>query len=796
VLADEGAASAHGEASRCTPDRGPWTGVPARWAVRRVRVSWAIAGAPRSAGLALAMLLVGVLGFAVTTTMGGAGASVRSWLRPMLLLLATGIVAARAWWTSDERLAWSLIAAGMFVPAVRSLLFPTFGSMYGLRPVWLCFYPFVFAGLLLLLRPRERSRPISIWLDALIAGTTVAAVAAVAFGPFRAATGQTPLDVVLTLGFPTGDLFLLAAAVGALSFVGWRVDPRWGVLVAGFTLYAVADVRFTVALAEGTYVARIWFDAFKPVAALLLAAASWTMHLRDHAIARPPDRGYAVPLLLFTATLVGLLVVNYDGRLPRTAVALAAVGLIAVTARFGLAFRDVRSLADSHHRAMTDDLTFLANRRAMTSALTAASSEYSASAEGAGTSTGPGVLLLDLDRFKAINDSLGHHAGDRLLRQVADRLSRAVREGDLCARVGGDEFAVLLPAATESAAARALAARIIDVLDEPFLLDEVSVRVEASIGVALCPEHCRHPEDLLERADVAMYRAKGLRARIALYDNVYDTQRIDERQAVSELRTAISAGQLVCHYQPKIRTRDGGVHSVEALVRWRHPTRGLLRPDQFLHYAERGGLMRPLATTVLNMALRQARDWRERGAPLTVAVNLSVTNLIDVDLIDLIGELLEIYRVPADALILEITEGVLSADALRSRSVVEALQRLGIKLSIDDFGTGWSSLARLHDISVDELKLDGVFIGRLVENPRSIAIVRSTVALAHSLGAALVAEGVEDVDTLDALTSFGCDITQGYLHCPPLPPHELDRWLDKRAGGSTTRTADRPPTAD
>ena len=205
-----------------------------------------------------------------------------------------------------------------------------------------------------------------------------------------------------------------------------------------------------------------------------------------------------------------------------------------------------------------------------------------------------------------------------------------------------------------------------------------------------------------------------------------------------------------------------------------------MKPDEFLAYAERGGLMRPLATAVLNLAMEQVRAWRALGIDMTVAVNLSATNLLDLDLVSHIGDLLRRYDVPADALILELTEGVLTSNSQRSQSVVEELQRLGIKLSIDDFGTGWSSLARLQEMTVDELKLDRVFVGRLLEDPRSTAIVRSTVALAHSLGASLVAEGVEDVATLNALRDYGCDITQGYVHCPPLPADELDRWMQGR----------------
>jgi EAL domain-containing protein (putative c-di-GMP-specific phosphodiesterase class I) len=274
-----------------------------------------------------------------------------------------------------------------------------------------------------------------------------------------------------------------------------------------------------------------------------------------------------------------------------------------------------------------------------------------------------------------------------------------------------------------------------------------------------------------------MYRAKELGSRIASYDSAHDARRAGERRMVGELRSAIENGEMICHYQPKIRAVDGSVHSVEALVRWQSSTGELMAPDQFLPFAERGGLMRPLATAVLNLALEQVRVWRELGVEMTVAVNLSATNLLDVDLVSHIGELLRAHGVPADALILEITEGALASNLRRTRGAVQALQRLGVKVSIDDFGTGWSSLARLQEMTVDELKLDRVFVSRVLVDPRSTAIVQSTVALAHSLGAALVVEGVEDAATLTALRDYGCDITQGYVHCPPLPADELDRWM-------------------
>jgi len=473
------------------------------------------------------------------------------------------------------------------------------------------------------------------------------------------------------------------------------------------------------------------------------------------------------------------LVLDHDHRLPRLAVLLAAACLIVVAARLAVSFREVTALADSHQHAVTDELTGLANRRALLAAL----KTIPAPTPNAGSDdvpAGPGLLLVDLDRFKEINDSLGHHIGDELLRQVATRLAHAVRPQDLLARLGGDEFAVLLASGTEQAAARAVAERLVDALAAPFPLDDVTLHIEASVGIALCPLHCPDPGLLLQRADVAMYTAKHARGHVAVYAAAEDPHSRARIQTVEELRGALSRGELTCHYQPKVHSHDGAVRSVEALVRWEHPTRGLLTPDQFLPLAEQTGLMRPLTLAVLEFALAQTRQWRAVGHDLTVAVNLSVTNLLDVDLPLDVGRLLNRHDLPASALTLEITESVLMADSVRAKTVVTALHKLGIGLSIDDYGTGYSSLAYLHDLEVDELKLDKVFISRLATDPRSAAIVRSTVELAHSLGLRIVAEGVEDAATLSTLTRYGCDITQGYHHSRPLPADQLTQWLTNR----------------
>jgi diguanylate cyclase (GGDEF)-like protein len=742
---------------------------------------------------ALGVLLIGVVlrgASAVLRDHPGRIALLDSWVFPGLTLLAAGLVALRAWRVPEERRAWSLIAAGMASWAVGSAVYATWvpdgQSPSVADPLWLAFYPLVYTGLVLLLRTRLGRLPAAMRLDALTAGLTLAAVgAAIAFGPIAAATAGSPGRVLVRLAYPVGDLLMLSLAVGALALLGWRAEQRWGLLIAGFMLYAVADTNYLFRATDGSHLQGSWIGALWGAAPMLVAVASWRAPSGRHQ-RRTPGVAAWVPPLVCTAAAVGLLVFDRDEQLPRLAVVLAALSLVSVAARLAVTFREISALADSHRQAMTDNLTGLPNRQAMATALTATSFEQTALPAGERASSGPGLLLLDLDRFKEINDSLGLQVGDHLLRQVADRLSRSVRPGDLLARVGADQFAVLLTADVDFTTALRQGAGLIEAMRAPFQLAEMTVHVEASIGIVLCPQHCSQPQELLQRANVAMYRAKGSPGRVAVYDATQDPQRVDEREFIEELRAAIFAGELTCYYQPKVSASDGQVHSVEALVRWEHPTRGLLLPDQFLPQAEQGGLMRPLATAVLDLALSQARCWRDDGRSLTVAVNLSVTNLLDVDLAADIDRLLHTHHVPAGVLILEITEGVLTTDSGRSHSVVDALRRLGIGLSIDDYGTGWSSLARLRDITVDELKLDQVFVARLADEPRSIAIVRSTVALAHSLGASLVAEGVEDADTLRALRLYGCDVTQGYVHSPPLPAEQLDRWLDTQLAGTPT----------
>jgi diguanylate cyclase (GGDEF)-like protein/PAS domain S-box-containing protein/excisionase family DNA binding protein len=387
------------------------------------------------------------------------------------------------------------------------------------------------------------------------------------------------------------------------------------------------------------------------------------------------------------------------------------------------------------------------------------------------------LLLLDLDRFKEVNDTFGHHRGDDLLRQVAARLRGALRASDTIARLGGDEFAALLPGADEGGA-RAVATALRAALDVPLVIAGQALQLGASIGVALAPAHGEDAPTLLRHADTAMYAAKHAGdTDVAVYDPAHDPHSPDRLALLAELREAITQGALALHYQPKVALATGQVHGVEALVRWPHPVHGLLPPDQFIPLAEQHGLIGPLTLWVLEEALRQGKLWARAGWDLNVAVNLSAWSLHDASLPDTIAALLRRFDAPPGRLRLELTEGSVMADAERALEVLTRLAALGVGLSVDDFGTGYSSLAYLKRLPVDEVKIDRSFVRDLATDEADAAIVHSTVGLGRSLGLQVVAEGVEDRATWDLLARMGCDVAQGYYLSRPLPAAAVADWL-------------------
>ncbi|GAB3349068.1 putative bifunctional diguanylate cyclase/phosphodiesterase [Modestobacter lapidis] len=452
-------------------------------------------------------------------------------------------------------------------------------------------------------------------------------------------------------------------------------------------------------------------------------------------------------------------------------VGLVLVGLFAVV--LTRSRRATLAQAEENRRqALHDGLTGLPNRTLLAERATAAL---------ATTDGDPGplaLMLIDLDRFKEINDTLGHAYGDAVLRAVATRLQDTVRATDTVARLGGDEFAILLPAVAGAEAALELAARAQAAMEGSIEVDGVFLDVDASIGIALADGHGSDVDGLLQNADIAMYVAKERGLGVCVYDDALNDHSPERLGLLGDLRRAIDAGELVLHFQPKVAMPGSAVSGVEALVRWQHPQRGMIPPASFIPLAERTPLIRPLTRYVLSAALEQCARWRAAGRTLTVAVNISARNLLDERFVDDVTELLVRWQVPAGCLELELTESAIMADPDRAQEILTRLADVGITLSIDDFGAGYTSLAHLKGLPVHQLKIDRTFVAEMAADHRDADIVRSIVELGHNLGLTTVAEGIEDQVTWDRLSDLGCDVAQGYFMCRPLPADQLERWFD------------------
>jgi diguanylate cyclase (GGDEF)-like protein/PAS domain S-box-containing protein len=428
----------------------------------------------------------------------------------------------------------------------------------------------------------------------------------------------------------------------------------------------------------------------------------------------------------------------------------------------------------NEHQALHDSLTALPNRTLFRDRIEQAIAV--ADREGGRLA----VAMMDLDRFKDVNDSLGHHAGDALLVEIGRRLRGVLRSSDTVARLGGDEFGVLISKPRTDQDVAVVIEKVRAALERPVLVDGLALPAEGSIGIAMFPKHGRDVDTLLRHADVAMYSAKEDKSGYVFYDNSRSESDPARLTLVSELRRAIEQHELVVYYQPKAALANGAVRSVEALLRWNHPTRGLVGPDEFIPLAQQTGLIKPLTLYVLEQALSQSRSWQREGMRLGVAVNLSVRNLLDAEFPEQVRRLLDEHGVDPELLELEITESVVLSDPVRTKRVLDRLSAMGVTLSIDDFGTGYSSLAYLSQLPVDEIKIDRSFVMNMTESDNDAVIVRSTIDLGRNLGLQVVAEGVETEEAWDELSELGCTFAQGYYLSRPVPAAELTEWLRRR----------------
>jgi diguanylate cyclase (GGDEF)-like protein len=433
------------------------------------------------------------------------------------------------------------------------------------------------------------------------------------------------------------------------------------------------------------------------------------------------------------------------------------------------------------HQALHDMLTGLPNRAYFYERT------EEALARGSAEGTFCAVLLFDLDRFKEINDTMGHRYGDRVLIEVGPRVQAVLRSGDTLARLGGDEFCVLLPGVADEHQAVRVAQRIIAVLEQPFEVEGINLGIEASCGISMAPADGESADLLLQRADVAMYVAKDSSSSVVVYDESLNINTPARLSLLGDLRQAIVHRQFILHFQPKASMGSGQIEGVEALIRWQHPTLGLLFPDSFIPEAERTGLIEPMTAWVLDESLHQARRWMDAagsGDPtgLSVAVNLSARSLLDTSLLDTVADALARWDVPPRLLDLEITETIIMTDPARARRVLTELADMGATLSIDDFGTGYSSLAYLRDLPVHQLKIDRTFVQDMGGDSDDEVIVRAVVDLARNLGLSTIAEGVEDFRTWEQLSRLGCESAQGYFLARPMDPARFWVWLTACAG--------------
>ena len=745
------------------------------------------------ASLLLAVLVVGAQGYREPLAAPLA-------LAPLVAAAAALVLVARRDRTR-RRPAWAAMAAVAVAHVVATALTraaPDLADPLGYLERALLLTG-LYVAIMVMMRSQLATFHASTWLDGLIGVAGVASFVAVVAGPALVRATDSGAEVVAAnLVLPVGAAVVLALVGGVFQMHGGRPGRQWIPLATALALLVLDGVLLvTRAVEDGAWGAapQAPVDLLMGSLLLLMAAVPLCGRHRGESVDEMTGlRVLAFPAAAAALSLVVLVVSAYQD-VAVTTQALATVSVVLGLGRVGLTVREVSTAAELRAELRTDDLTGRGSRRAFLDDLDDAVRRHRSLGEPAA------VLLCDLDRFKEVNDTLGHHVGDGMLRRVGGLLADAVDDrGRLC-RLGGDEFAVVLPGADESAALAA-AARMHGALDAPLALPEATVHVRGSVGVALLPADATTRPELLRRADLAMYEAKRERTGVHRYTPHLELRRKGDLRLTQDLRDVLDAGggELLLHYQPQVSLGspdrcgpDGTVCGVEALLRWRHPERGLVPPEVFLPLARQAELQRRLSAVVLESAVHQAAAWARAGTPLSVSVNLSPLDLVDAALPDQVLRLVQDAGLEPSVLQVEVTEDTLLVDRERARDVLLRLRRHGVRVALDDYGAGWSSLAYLRELPLHELKLDRAFVVDVAEDPVSQTIVRSTVDLAHSLGLRLVAEGAETPEAVVALRAAGCDAVQGFWTGPPMTAAALDDWLAARRPVDTTPESSAAP---
>ncbi|WP_407341646.1 putative bifunctional diguanylate cyclase/phosphodiesterase [Pengzhenrongella phosphoraccumulans] len=621
------------------------------------------------------------------------------------------------------------------------------------------------AGYLLLDVPRRGIPTAAIWLEAaVVCGAAVCLAGFAVLTPLADTSPRGGLQLLLAILYPLIDLILatLVLAQATLRMRGY--SRRTAALALGFLGLAVADSTFIATLSNGDYSSSLVLDAVWGLSFIALVGGA--ISRPTPAVARPIERQNIGALPVAGALAVIVLVLHPAGPTGVYVMAPAIVTLACAGARMMLALREAQGAAEAMRLSLTDELTGLPNRRA----LLAAADEALREGEPLG------FMLLDLDGFKDINDSLGHAVGDEVLKSLANRMRTALDKEILVARLGGDEFALLVPGQDELRFFE-IAQRVRAVLQAPLRVDSIDLSIDASVGITVREAADTSSTELLRRADIAMYEAKQSRSGVLHFDTSQDGFSRQRLRRGEDLRQAIAENQLVVWYQPQVDARTRQVVAVEALVRWRHPTEGLLSPIAFLPDARRSGLMPAVTEAVLRSVLVDARRWVDAGLSFRVAMNCAPPELIGEQFLPVLFAALDRSGLPGDSLLIEVTEDSFLSEPERAREALYDLRAHDVQVSIDDYGTGFSSLAYLRDLPVQELKMDRSFVSTVVTDERSRMIVQTTTHMAHALGLRLVAEGVEDAATATELIPLGVDAFQGYHLARPMPAAEVEAWV-------------------
>jgi len=744
-------------------DVAPWLIVAAG-----IAFSLRMPGAGQTAVGELALVVVIGLFFLLLLTQLGVAGWQAPRRRASLLVLGGGICL----WAAGSAVLQTTVATASIVA------FPSPSE-----PLFLASYAGL-AAFLLMDVPRRGPAGAVIWLETtVVCGASVCVAAMVVLTPITSSLDRGVAALLIALLYPLIDLALAALVLSQVLLHQRDRSLRTALLVGGLALLAAADSGFAPTLSDQGYVSSIALDTMWGASFALIVAGARTPVPETSPPAHPVDRSRT--LMLAAAAAVCVLVVSPVGAVGRGVSGVAVITLVSAGARMVVALREARGAADALRLSRTDELTGLANRRAVMSDTEARLHAGSPM----------GFMLLDLDGFKDINDSAGHATGDALLVRIADRLQRELGARMTVARLGGDEFALLL-ADDSLLTLLETAQEIRDILDEPHTIDGLQLHVRASIGITVREHGDTAATDLLRRADVAMYEAKASRNGALLYDHSQDGFSRARLQRAEELRRAIRGDELTVWYQPQIDAARQVVTSVEALVRWEHPADGLLLPISFLPDARRHGLMTELSVFVMERAIADSRRWADQGFDFQTSMNCAPPELLGDTLLPRLYAALDAAALPADTLIVEVTEDSFMSDPERARERLLELRSHHVQVAIDDYGTGFSSLAYLRDLPVQELKMDRSFISTMLTDRRSRVIVDTTCQMAHALGLRLVAEGVEEAATAAALVAMDIDVLQGIHVAAPMPGYAVEAWVREWSSGLAMDPAQLPEVTD